>query len=250
MNNISYKTLENALETLANGDTSIIILHQVVRVNPGYISITSTFGHELSKFEEGCSFHYTEAAEMWELKRKDAKYFLPLPVAVSNVLSNVFGLKVSGRKIDLKDYAKPFLTKVIKDKYNIYMSNIVDSISIADLVKSNNEVDLLQKIHKSSNWIDTSSLLINTRLIHNIFEDMNIICSKRKRNGLLMWEPYNCTTHKHRNIELLKTNDYCITFLIHNYINQNKEYYNIAALYNLLVQGLSDSTITSYFSIY
>ena len=250
MNNISYKTLENALETLANGDTSIIILHQVVRVNPGYISITSTFGHELSKFEEGCSFHYTEAAEMWELKRKDAKYFLPLPVAVSNVLSNVFGLKSSGRKIDLKDYAKPFLTKVIKDKYDTYMSNIDNSISIAGLVSSNNENDLLQKLYKSSNWIDVSSLLIGTRLIHRIFEDMNIICPKRKRSGFLMWEPYNCTTHKNRNIELLKTNDYCITFIMHNYINQNKEYYNIDALYSIFSQGLTESTITSYFDIY
>lgn len=250
MNNISYKTLKNALEVLANGDTSITILHKIVRVKSDSISISTIYGRELRMFEEGCIFHYTEAAEMWELKRKDAKYFLPLPVAVSEVLSNVFGLKSNGRKVDLKDYAKPFLIKVIKDKYDIYMSNIENSASIVDLVKSNNETDLLQKLYKSSNWLDVSSLLINTRLIHNIFEDMNIICPKRKRNGFLIWEPYNYTSHKNINIELLRSNDYCITFLMHNYISQNKEYYNIEALYNLLVHGLSESNIASYFDNY
>lgn len=246
MNRISYKTVYRLINALSNNTGSYKKSRFTWRNNKDsiYLFNNNDLCVPIIAFYENKNIilHYSNEFNNWDIKDDENTVALPLSRTVSAALNVLFGLGRSEATISEYDYYKGFLENFIYKKYNGFLNETNKRFDISELKDINNTDYLGYKLNSSSNWIDVKKIPINTRFIHTVLSNENVIKKVYSKQNHLYWQPENFKKIDYMD---LKYNNTCIIYYTNLFISN--EYYNIEELNSIFKSHVTENDVISYF---
>ena len=246
MNKISYKTIYGLINTLSNDTGSYTKSRFTWRNNKDCICLfkNNDLCVPIVTFykNKNIVLHYSDKFNNWDIKDDENTVALPLTKTISAALNVLFGLGRSEVTMSEYDYYKGFLRNFIYKKYNDFLNETNKRFDISELKNINNTEYLEYKLSYSSNWINVKKIPINTKFIHIVLSNENVIRSVRSKQKHLYWQPEN---FKKIDYMSLTYNNVCIIYYTNLFMSN--EYYNIEELNSIFRSGVTENNVADYF---